>query len=147
MDKTLIINSIIEHYKFKSDTEFARYLGITPQVLSNWKARNTYDAQLIYTKCLEINPEWLLTGNGHMVKTLDDTKVLPELVVENLRLREENITLKETNDLLRFKVGVLEEKLSTLEFNRPDSTVSKSMASREPELVEKGTKKNTDEKQ
>ncbi|OBX17509.1 MULTISPECIES: LexA family transcriptional regulator [Bizionia] len=68
MDKTLIINKIIEYYDFKSDAKFARFLEITPQTLSNWKARNTFDAELIYTKCVELNPEWLLTGEGGMLK-------------------------------------------------------------------------------
>ncbi len=70
MDKSLIINKIIEHYNFKSDAEFARFLEIKPQTLSNWKARNTYDAELIYTKCVELNPEWLITSGekGEMLK-------------------------------------------------------------------------------
>ncbi|MGJ5643243.1 LexA family transcriptional regulator [Formosa sp. S-31] len=73
MDKTLIINKIIEHYNFKSDADFARFLGIRPQTLSNWKSRNTYDAELLYTKCVNINPEWLLTGEGELLKTEENS--------------------------------------------------------------------------
>lgn len=69
MDKSLIINKIKDHYKFKKDSDFALHLGISAQMLSNWKARNTYDAELLYTKCLEVSPEWLLTGKGAMLKT------------------------------------------------------------------------------
>lgn len=144
MDKSLIINRIKEHYGFKSDSEFARYLEISAQVLSNWKARNTYDALLIYTKCVEINPEWLLTGKGNMLKkepftseNSTDTEILKNKV---LQLTEENGTLKETNELLRFKVKVLEENLSEVIYTRPDSTVLKSVVEREPELI-KGKKK------
>ncbi|MDO4224760.1 MAG: hypothetical protein Q4C75_02585, partial [Bergeyella zoohelcum] len=54
-----------------SDAEFARFLEIPAQNLSKWKARNTYDIELIYTKCPEINPEWLLTGQGEMLKNGD----------------------------------------------------------------------------
>lgn len=69
MDKSLILNEIKKHLNFKSDSDFANYLGIKPQVLSNWRSRNTFDTDLIYTKCLEfINAEWLLTGKGSMLK-------------------------------------------------------------------------------
>ena len=75
MDKLLILNKIQEHYNFKKDAQFAEYLGIPAQNLSKWKLRNTFDAELIYTKCTEINPEWLLTGQGEMLK--GETKVVP----------------------------------------------------------------------
>lgn len=68
MDKSLILNKIKEYKKFTSDAEFARFLGIPAQNLSKWKARNTYDTELLYTKCIELNPEWLLTGQGEMLK-------------------------------------------------------------------------------
>lgn len=68
MDKLLILNKIQEHYGFKKDVQFAEHLGIPAQNLSKWKSRGTYDAELIYTKCTELNPEWLLTGTGNMIK-------------------------------------------------------------------------------
>ncbi|ATA75260.1 S24 family peptidase [Capnocytophaga sp. H2931] len=69
MDKTLILNKIIEYKKFKSDADFARFLEIPPQNLSKWKSRNTYDVELLYTKCPELNPEWLLIGKEPMLKS------------------------------------------------------------------------------
>lgn len=71
MDKLLILNKIQEHYKFKKDAQFAEFLGIPAQNLSKWKLRNTYDAELIYTKCPEISPEWLLTGKGDILKATE----------------------------------------------------------------------------
>lgn len=68
MDKSLILNEIKLHYNIKSDADFAKFLGIKPQVLSNWKARNSIDYDLIYTKCVEIDANWLLTGEGNMLK-------------------------------------------------------------------------------
>ncbi|WP_435138828.1 LexA family transcriptional regulator [Formosa sp. A9] len=63
------MNKIKSHYNFKSDAEFARYLGIKPQTLASWHTRNTYDSELLYSKCVDINPEILLTGEGDLVKT------------------------------------------------------------------------------
>lgn len=68
-DKTLILNKIRMYLNFKSDTDFAKYLGINRNVLSNWKARNTYDTNLLIEKCDFLNTDWLLTGNGPMLKS------------------------------------------------------------------------------
>lgn len=68
MEKFQILNDIKKHYAFKRDTDFAIFLGISPQVLYNWKARNTFDTELVYAKCFDINSEWLLTGKGTMLK-------------------------------------------------------------------------------
>lgn len=79
MDKALMLKQIKEHYGYRSDAQFAKFLGITPQSYSNWKSRNTFDAELIYTKCLELNPKWLLTGKGEMIKRKDREADPPEL--------------------------------------------------------------------
>ena len=68
MDKTLILSKIKNNYKFKNDAVFARFLGITPQTLSNWYARNTIDYEIISTKCVDIDANWLLTGQGEMLR-------------------------------------------------------------------------------
>lgn len=68
LDKSLILSKIKSHYNFIKDADFADFLGITPQVLSNWNNRNTFDIEKVYTKCLDINPDWLLTGKGEMLR-------------------------------------------------------------------------------
>lgn len=67
MDKSLILNDIKKYLKLKTDTDLAGYLGITPQTLSNWRARNTIDEKLIAEKCTFLNYQWLLTGTGEML--------------------------------------------------------------------------------
>lgn len=53
-----------------NDTELARMLGTTSSTISSWKARNS----IPYAKCEEvaedrgINLDWLLTGNGEMLR-------------------------------------------------------------------------------
>ena len=74
MDKSLIINKIKIHLGIKKDIDFAVYLGIKPNVLSNWRSRNTYDIEIISQKCEFINRDWLLTGNGKMLKTGDENE-------------------------------------------------------------------------
>lgn len=70
MDKTLILNKLISYYGYQSDADFARFLDIKPQVLSNWKSRNTYDIETLYTKCVDISAEWLITGAGEMKRSI-----------------------------------------------------------------------------
>ena len=63
-----MLDAIKTHLNMSKNTDFARFLGISSQAVSNWYARNTFDAELLYTKCDFINPAWLLTGKGSMLK-------------------------------------------------------------------------------
>lgn len=70
MTKSEQLRKIAEYYGF-NDAQFANHLGIKPQTLSNWHARNTYDAERIYTKCVEISGDWLLgAGEGQMLRSI-----------------------------------------------------------------------------
>ncbi|MDK2909677.1 MAG: repressor LexA [Bacteroidales bacterium] len=64
----MILNKIKEHYGFKTNTEFAAFLGIAPTTLSSWYARQSVDYDLLYSKCVEIDGNWLLTGEGPMLR-------------------------------------------------------------------------------
>lgn len=69
MDKSLILNEIKKYKKFRTDKEFADYIGISPQGLSKWYERNFYDIDKLSTTFPEISAEWLLRGEGNMLKT------------------------------------------------------------------------------
>lgn len=69
MDKTLILNKLQAHYNFKKDIDFADFLGISGQLLSKWKSRNTFDVDILYTKCTEIRPEFLLSGEEPILRS------------------------------------------------------------------------------
>lgn len=76
-----MLDAIKEHLNMKKNTELANYLGVSSQVVSNWYSRNTFDAELIYTKCVFLNPGWLLTGEGPMLK--EDNKHSIEIISPN----------------------------------------------------------------
>lgn len=69
MDKKSMLELIISHYASGNKSRMARILNISPQAISTWFSRNTFDLELIYAKCENINPDWLLTGQGSMLKT------------------------------------------------------------------------------
>ena len=64
-----MLEGLIEHYTKGNKAQFAKLLGVSAQTISAWIARNTFDAELIYTKCRCVNPSWLLTGEGSMLQT------------------------------------------------------------------------------
>jgi hypothetical protein len=74
---TLIINELKNHYGFTTNIQFASFLGIAPQTLNSWMDRNSLDYDLIYAKCVNINANWLLTGNGAMLRDSSNTSYLP----------------------------------------------------------------------
>lgn len=67
-DTSLNISKIKEMKNFSSDAELARFLGVTPAVLSRWRTRNTYDIDKIVDAIPNISLSWLLTGEGEMLR-------------------------------------------------------------------------------
>ncbi|MFE3868738.1 helix-turn-helix domain-containing protein [Flavobacterium sp. LS2P90] len=136
MDKTMMLNMIQNYYKLNKDIEFASLLGISSQVLSNWKKRNTFDAQLIYTKCLNINPEWLLTGKDPMFKAALQT----EAAQDNINYKELAEARLEIIEGLKFKVKTLEKELSELKYAQKETFLYSNVAESTPELIKKTSK-------
>lgn len=73
IDKRLILNELINYYSEGKIGDFAKKLGVSQQTLSNWKSRNTFDPEIIFTNCENLSAEWLLTGNGPMTKNAEST--------------------------------------------------------------------------
>lgn len=73
LTKGEMLNAIKAHLNIHKNADFARFLGISSQAVSNWYARNTFDAELIYTKCVFVNADWLLSGRGEMLKATNES--------------------------------------------------------------------------
>ena len=69
LDKPLVLDRIKEYYKLKGNAELARFLGVAPNTITNWYGRKTFDIDVIYTKCVDIDMNWLLTGEGNMLSS------------------------------------------------------------------------------
>lgn len=102
MDKTLILNRLINELADGSESKFAKMIDVTPQTITNWKGRNTFNAERIYTNCLNINPHFLLTGEGSMLKdeAIKGTpvEVVAPIKVEGKSLMPKVIVLKDEDD-------------------------------------------------
>ncbi|WP_304649957.1 LexA family transcriptional regulator [uncultured Bacteroides sp.] len=75
MDKKQMLEAILGYYTNGNKAKFASILGVSPQTISAWVARNTFDSELIYTKCSDISADWLLTGKGEMLKNSDNNSL------------------------------------------------------------------------
>lgn len=74
MNKKDQVNALISYFSNGNKTAFASKLGLRPQSINNWIARNTFDADLIFSKCDGISAEWLLTGEGDMLVSESEDK-------------------------------------------------------------------------
>lgn len=88
MNKKQRLESMIDHYCAGKPTAFAKYLGVAPSTISSWLSRDTLDYDLIFAKCVEISPNWLLSGVGAMLKTDDANN---SIVSSDCRYKEDAI--------------------------------------------------------
>lgn len=72
MNKKDMLESLINHYTDGNKTKFALMIGITPQLVSNWLDRSTFNAETLFSKCEGVSASWLLTGHGEMLHTQND---------------------------------------------------------------------------
>lgn len=71
MDSRLILNRVMQAFSLKTDTDLSNFLGITPQNVYNWRQRNSVDWRVLYTKCVNISMDWLMSGEGSMLKSVE----------------------------------------------------------------------------
>lgn len=67
-EKSLVVTDILNRLKVaygkKSDSALALFLGVKPNTISMWKKRGFLDFNLIFTRCDDISPSWIMTGEG-----------------------------------------------------------------------------------
>lgn len=68
MNKRDMLENLINYYTDGNKAKFAVMIGITPQLVSNWIKRSTFDAETIYMKCKDVSADWLLSGRGEMIR-------------------------------------------------------------------------------
>ena len=63
LNKGEILDRIIEFYNLKNKAELAKFLEVAPNTITNWYSRNSFDPDIIFTKCVDIDFNWLLGKN------------------------------------------------------------------------------------
>lgn len=76
-----ILNKIIQELCFGNKADFARSINISPQTITNWINRGiSKDGMSAIQKAYpEISSDWLLTGEGEMLKPEAASPAKPEL--------------------------------------------------------------------
>ena len=79
MDNNGILTNLIGYYANGNKSKFAQMVGVQPSVVSNWFTRGKFNERVILSKCENVNPAYLLTGEGDMLLTGDSkTGNIPE---------------------------------------------------------------------
>lgn len=124
MDKKLILNELINHYANGNNTKFANLLGVSQQVVANWKKRGVLDYELILEKLPEVSAEWLLRGVGSMLK---EGTTAPEQQAEPQSIAERQLDVLETiaQDLTEIKIHIyrLREEQKERETGKKDGSM------------------------
>ena len=63
-----MLECLINYYTDGNKARFSAKIGIKPQTLSAWISRNSFDAETIYANCEGVSADWLLSGDGDMLK-------------------------------------------------------------------------------
>ena len=107
INKKQILNELKEYYSFKNDLEFAKFLGIAPTTLSSWYSRNTFNWDLIFAKCVEIDFDFLIRKGKAKKKEKIKENISDQIIKQHLdlivKLSAENALLKERLSSLKNK--------------------------------------------
>lgn len=124
MDKGVILNELAKYYTNGNLGKLAEMLGISQPAISNWKKRDTLDYELIISKCKGLSAEWLLRGEGPMIK---DGTTAPEQSDEPQSIAERQLDVLETiaQDLTEIKIHIyrLREEQKERETGKKDGSM------------------------
>lgn len=114
MEKSERLNLLIKHYANGNKSQFAKQLDMTPQGINTWISRNTYDIELIYSKCDGISADWLISGQGNMLKNK------PTHTIEKYQYRSDSEIIEIENPPIVPRELTKRPNLDTLELVKND---------------------------
>ncbi len=100
MDINLIINDLKNHIGVTSDLELADYFGVGNSAISNWRNRKRLPINKILAKNSELNHNWLLTGEGPMLRVDSSDSAIRK------RIKDLKEMYRMPNDVFTKKTGL-----------------------------------------
>lgn len=141
MDKKEMLEAMISHYTNGNKAKFATLLGVSAQTISAWGTRNTFDSELIYTKCIGISANWLLTGKGSMLNERNNpaesnwsnppiSPVEESVIYKMYEKKDAEVgALKEEIGALKLRIHQLESQENNAELNPGISEITETFTS------------------
>lgn len=135
----MIQDNIKQFIEFTGITpyKFCKDLGLSMGYLDKKGAIGTDKYLKIIEYYPEINPEWLLTGNGSMLKSAVKKEVQGLDPPDTGHYKELAAARLEIIEGLKFKVATLEKELYVLKLTQGDPIVNEIVAKPAPELIKK----------
>ena len=90
IDRNEQLDVIKSHFNIKNDTELANKLGVPRTTLGSWRHKNRFDIEKIYNSFQNIDPHWLITGEGYIYDNKEQKAIYKSIFVTE----EETITSK-----------------------------------------------------
>lgn len=139
-----MLKQLIQYYDNDNKTRFARRLGMTPQGISTWLSRGTIDSELVYSKCEGVSAEWLLSGEGPMIRSncqpLQDTS---QQAISSQTSNDQTPIVKMFMDMIKEKDTKIDElqkelrdkseELATLKAKFPETMIERQ---KENQIIE-----------
>lgn len=125
MNKKAMVEALVSHYTNGNKAQFANILGVSAQTISAWIARSTLDAELVFTKCSEVSAEWLLTGNGSMLRNERPAQLVEPIVIYKSDPKDAALTAAK-DEIIAAKdmiISTLQDRIKDLEAKLHDRSV------------------------
>lgn len=103
-DKREILSEIKNYYNFNNDVQFANFLNVSTQTLSQWEKENYFDLELIYSKIRGINLYWLITGEGDIAIDEGYAKLIRAINNDSEVEKNPNIRVRKQHKIERYQL-------------------------------------------
>lgn len=140
LSKKEILDRIKTFYNLKNNAKLAAFLGIPPTTLSSWYSRDTFDLDVIYEKCVDIDLAWLLTGRGSMLKEkqMEDKVATNATNTSNTQIEHISTGTKTENNALLYNMySDLQKKDAKIESLNKELTELKLINQKQEAYIEK----------
>jgi len=122
LDKIAVLDRIKEFYNLEKKIDLANFLDISPNTLSNWYTRDTFDIDIIYTKCVGVDFNWLFNGEeSNFLKGQNYVKIFNRIFEEILP--ETGLTYQELGEFC----GIDKERMEFI-FHRQQNMNEKDIS-------------------